>query len=113
MACLIPKVSSKPRGSCAKHFQQKCEAVLRWIMRGKKAFPAKVRSGFALDNARIESISSERAKRFCVGQCADRKHFQQKCEAVLRWTMRAHKTVEPFCDSEKRKRSGECAAAEC
>src|SRR5690606_19014786 len=88
MACLTLKARSKPRGLCAKHFQQKCEAVLRWTMRGKKAFPAKVRSGFALDNAWKESISSKSAKRFCVGQCVERKHFQQEREAVLCRTMR-------------------------
>ena len=34
------------------HFQQKCEAVLRGIMRKiNRAFPAKVRELFAWDNA--------------------------------------------------------------
>src|SRR5690606_13901344 len=42
----------------------------------------------ACPEAMILSISSKSAKRFCVGQCVENEHFQQKCGAVLRRTMR-------------------------
>ncbi|WP_182231287.1 hypothetical protein [Brucella sp. BO3] len=43
------------------HFQQKCEAVLRWTMRPGKGlhFEPKVRSGFALDNAARKGLHFE------------------------------------------------------
>src|SRR5690606_34318004 len=50
----------------SEHFQQKCEAVLRWTMRQKK-------------------------------------HFQQKCEAVLRWTMRQKKHFQQKCEAVLRR----------
>ena len=66
-----------------KHFQQKCVAVLRWTMRPKRKFPAKVCSGFALDNASKKSISSKSVQRFCVGECVQKENFQQKCAAFF------------------------------
>src|SRR5690606_7959329 len=50
-ACTVQFLDQERPGEKLKHFQQKCEAVLRWTMR-------------------------------------ERKHFQQKCEAVLRRKMR-------------------------
>src|SRR5690606_22428691 len=86
---------AQDNASDKEHFQQKCEAILRRTMHqtksissksvkrfcagqwvGQRAFPAKVRSGFAQDNASDKQDNA-----------SDKEHFQQKCEAVLRRTM--------------------------
>src|SRR5690606_29075053 len=89
-------LGKRPR---TQHSQQKRQTVLRSEMPPSSAFPAKVQSGLARNNAAIESISSKGAKRLCIGQCARRHHSQPKCEAVLRKKTRDNKQTELSRDS--------------
>src|SRR5690606_35711029 len=76
--------------TCAynEHFQQNCQAVLRRIMRWKKAaFPAKVQSGFALDNATNKAFSSSSKVESGCGhdgkQLARAFHFRHRRKALF------------------------------